>query len=106
MIGDGLGRRIIASSAPDNASAPDLVERALRYGAGVRGGQSLVLASKALALLDPLAAVGADHTVETYPAKHGWVLRDTPVYDEACCERHWRTLTRLFDDVLQRDAAG
>ena len=46
-----------------------------------------------------------DHKIETYPARHGWVLRDTPVYDEAACERHWRTLTRLFDDVLKRDAA-
>jgi carboxymethylenebutenolidase len=53
-----------------------------------------------------LTAAKVDHQIETYPAKHGWVLRDTPVYDEACCERHWRTLTKLFDDVLQRDAAG
>jgi MoxR-like ATPase len=49
--------RIIASSAPDNATAPDLVKRALRYGAGVRGGQSLILASKALALLEGRAQV-------------------------------------------------
>ena len=52
-----------------------------------------------------LTAAKVDHKIETYPARHGWVLRDTPVYDEAACERHWRTLTRLFDDVLKRDAA-
>jgi MoxR-like ATPase len=49
--------RLIASSAPDNPAAPDLVKRAQRYGAGVRGGQSLVLASKALALLEGRAQV-------------------------------------------------
>jgi carboxymethylenebutenolidase len=37
-----------------------------------------------------------DHMVETYPARHGWVLRDTPVYDQAAAERHWQTLLALF----------
>ncbi|WP_119271137.1 hypothetical protein [Taklimakanibacter deserti] len=32
------------------------------------------------------------------------VLRDTPVYDETACERHWRTMTQLFDDVLKGGA--
>jgi carboxymethylenebutenolidase len=50
-----------------------------------------------------LTAAKVDHRIETYPAKHGWVLRDTPVYDEAACERHWRTLTQLFGDVLKRN---
>ena len=40
-----------------------------------------------------LTEAGVDHRVETYPAKHGWVLRDMPVYDEAEAEHHWRTLT-------------
>ena len=52
-----------------------------------------------------LSAAKVDHKIETYPAKHGWVLRDTPIYDEAACERHWRTLTKLFDDVLKHQAA-
>ena len=37
--------------------APELVKRALRFGAGVRGAQSLVLAAKAVALLDGRAHV-------------------------------------------------
>jgi MoxR-like ATPase len=49
--------RLIQASTPDAASAPDLVKRAVRYGAGVRGGQSLVLAAKALALLEGRAQV-------------------------------------------------
>lgn len=48
-----------------------------------------------------LSAAGVDHTVETYPAKHGWVLRDTPAYDAAAAERHWGTLLALFGDTLR-----
>ena len=49
--------RLVGASDPENESAPDIVRRSLRYGAGVRGGQSLVLASKALALLEGRAHV-------------------------------------------------
>jgi carboxymethylenebutenolidase len=42
-----------------------------------------------------------DHRVETYPARHGWVLPDTPVYDESAAERHWKELVALFDAKLK-----
>jgi carboxymethylenebutenolidase len=47
-----------------------------------------------------LTAAGVDHTIETYQARHGWVFRDTPVYDEAAAERHWQTLLALFTATL------
>jgi len=47
-----------------------------------------------------LTDAGVAHTVETYPAKHGWVLRDTPVYDPVAAERHWQTLVALFGAEL------
>src|SRR6188768_2876327 len=49
--------RLVNASAPDAPDAPDLVRRAVRYGAGVRGAQSLVLAAKAVALLEGRAHV-------------------------------------------------
>jgi carboxymethylenebutenolidase len=49
-----------------------------------------------------LREAGVDHTIETYPAKHGWVLTDTPVYDEAAAERHWTSLVALFDATLKK----
>jgi MoxR-like ATPase len=49
--------RLVQTSAPDNAAAPELVRRSVRYGAGVRGGQALVLAAKAVALLEGRAQV-------------------------------------------------
>ena len=47
-----------------------------------------------------LTAAGVDHIVEMYPARHGWVLADTPVYDAAAAERHWLALTGLFAATL------
>ena len=47
-----------------------------------------------------LTSAGVDHLIETYPARHGWVLSDMSVYDAAACERHWTTLLALMNDVL------
>jgi carboxymethylenebutenolidase len=48
-----------------------------------------------------LTQAGVDHQIETYQAKHGWVFRDTPVFDAAAAERHWKTLVTLFDAKLR-----
>ena len=50
-----------------------------------------------------LTEAGVDHVVETYPAKHGWVLSDAATYDAAACERHWRELLALFAATLTPD---
>ena len=44
--------RLVGASAPDAPNAPPLVQRAVRLGAGVRGAQALILAGKAVALLE------------------------------------------------------
>jgi MoxR-like ATPase len=49
--------RLVGASDPGAPAAPPLVTRALRYGAGVRGAQALVLAGKAVALLEGRAQV-------------------------------------------------
>jgi len=41
------------------------------------------------------------HTLETYPARHGWVMSDMPAYDAAEAEHHWRTLVPFFDAALK-----
>ena len=53
------------------------------------------------ALDEALTKAGVDHKVEKYPAKHGWVLTDTPVYDADSAERHWTTLLGLIAETLQ-----
>lgn len=50
---------------------------------------------------EALTHAGVDHKIETYHAKHGWVLRDMPVFDAAAAERHWQTLIALFDATLK-----
>ena len=52
--------RLVGASSPDSSTAPELVGRAVRYGAGVRGAQAMVLAAKAVALLDGRPSVAFD----------------------------------------------
>jgi carboxymethylenebutenolidase len=52
-------------------------------------------------LEEAFTIAGVDHLIETYPAKHGWVFRDTPVYDADAAERHWQTLLVLLDETLK-----
>jgi carboxymethylenebutenolidase len=81
----------LATDAPDSPHllAPKIKSRV--YIAGAIEDQSF-----------PLTAGGVDHKIETYQARHGWVLRDTPVYDAAACERHWQTLLSLFAATLRQ----
>ena len=34
-------------------------------------------------------------------AKHGWVPKDMPVYNEDAAERHWKELVAFFDGALK-----
>jgi carboxymethylenebutenolidase len=49
-----------------------------------------------------LVEAGVDHEIETYQARHGWVFRDTPVFDATAAEHHWQTMVALFDAQLKR----
>jgi carboxymethylenebutenolidase len=53
-------------------------------------------------LEEALTRAGVDHKIETYQARHGWVLSDHPSYDVAGAERHWESLVALFDETLKR----
>jgi MoxR-like ATPase len=44
--------RLTAATTPESASAPEQVKRCVRFGAGVRGGQALILGAKARALTE------------------------------------------------------
>jgi MoxR-like ATPase len=54
-IGDGVTRlvlQLMRATHPGTPEAPELVKKYVRYGASPRGAQAMVLAAKALALLD------------------------------------------------------
>jgi MoxR-like ATPase len=68
--------RLVGASDPAAAAAPDVVKRAIRYGAAVRGGQSLVLAAKAVALCEGRAHVSfADVARVAKPALRHRMIR-------------------------------
>jgi MoxR-like ATPase len=68
--------RLVGASSPDAASATPLVKRAVRLGAGVRGAQALVLAAKAVALLEGRAQASfADITRTAKPVLRHRILR-------------------------------
>ena len=52
-------------------------------------------------LLDSaLTGAGVEHTVEFYPAHHGFAVPDNPTYDAEAAARHWEALGRLYRDHL------
>jgi carboxymethylenebutenolidase len=48
-----------------------------------------------------LAQAGVRYRTETYPAAHGWMKPDFPVYDHAAAERGWTEMLALFDRTLR-----
>jgi carboxymethylenebutenolidase len=89
----------LATDAPDSPHllAPKMKARV--YVGGAMEDQSFPDDMKQR-LEHALTEGGVEHTIETYEAKHGWVFRDTPVYDAVAAERHWQTLLALFDAEL------
>ena len=90
----------LATDAPESPHrlAPKIKSRV--YVAGAIEDQSFPDDMKER-LDEALTNAGVDHKIETYQAKHGWVFRDTPVYDAAAAERHWQTMLALFDSTLK-----
>jgi carboxymethylenebutenolidase len=72
--------RVLIAGASEDANFPDAMKQRLD---------------------DALTAAHLAHTVETWPARHGWVPRDTPVHDPVQAERHFQTLLSLFDQTLK-----
>lgn len=43
-----------------------------------------------------LTAAGVEHTIEFYPAFHGFAVPDNGPYDEPSARRHWETMQSFF----------
>jgi carboxymethylenebutenolidase len=90
----------LASDEPDSPHLLAPKMRARVYVAGAMEDDSFPDDMKAR-LEEALTKAGVDHKIETYPARHGWVFRDTLVYDAAASERHWKSMVELFDATLK-----
>ncbi|MGH9030179.1 MAG: dienelactone hydrolase family protein [Acidimicrobiales bacterium] len=105
-----LGERVSASASfhggnlakPDDPDSPHHRAGAMKctvYVAGAVEDQSFPDEQKDL-LEKSLAQSGVPHTIETYPAHHGFAVPDNASYDEAAAERHWQATERLFGSAL------
>jgi carboxymethylenebutenolidase len=90
----------LATDAPDSPHLLVPRIKARVYVAGASEDPSFPDDQKAR-LEEALTRAGVDHRIETYPARHGWVPRDTPMHDPAAAERHWQTLFALLDSTLK-----
>ena len=58
-------------------------------------------AEQAALLESALTAAGVDHTLEFYPARHGFAVPDNATYDTEADTRHWEALRELYRARLQ-----
>ena len=52
-----------------------------------------------------LGQAGVRYGGDTYPAAHGWMKPDFPVYDREQAERGWRAMLAFFDRILKKGAS-
>ena len=89
--------RLARATRPDNADAPDLVKRYVRWGAGPRAGQSLILGAKAHALLAGRFAVAPEDIKRVaHP-----VLRHR-ILPNFAAEAEGITAEQVIDEILSR----
>ena len=106
----GLGRTIAAAASfhggrvavADDPSSPHLAADRIAATVYVAGAiEDGSFTTEQARLLDSaLTGAGVEHTVEFYPAHHGFAVPDNPTYDAAAAARHWEALGRLYRDHL------
>jgi carboxymethylenebutenolidase len=106
----GLGRKIAAAASfhggrlaiADDQSSPHLSAGRITATIYVAGAEDdgTFTAEQAGLLEGALAAAGVKHTVEFYPARHGFAVADNLTYDPEASARHWAALGRLYQAHL------
>ena len=90
----------LATDAPNSPHllAPRIKARVYVRGADDDAGFPVEQADR---LRSALTAAGVENTVVIYAgARHGYVPRDMPAYNEEAAERHWRELFALLRESL------
>jgi carboxymethylenebutenolidase len=107
----GLGRKVAAAASfhggrlavDGDPSSPHLAAdriAATVYVAGAIEDNSYTKEQAGL-LDDALTSAGVDHTLEFYPARHGFAVPDNPSYDAEAETRHWEALRQLYQAHLR-----
>ena len=103
IAAEGLGRTIAAAASfhggrlavAGDPSSPHLsADRitATVYVAGATDDDSFTTEQAGL-LQSALTGSGVDHTIEFYPARHGFAVPDNLTYDTEADARHWKRST-------------
>lgn len=88
----------------DTVDSPHLLAEKMRatvYVAGAADDASFT-EEQAATLDEALSAAGVTHTVEFYPAGHGFAVPDNAPYDADAAARHWAAMRELFGSALGR----
>jgi len=107
----GLGHKIAAAASfhggrlavAGDRSSPHLAAARITatvYVAGAQDDGSFTTEQAAL-LEGALTSAGVDHTIEFYPARHGFAVPDNPTYDVQASDRHWAALHDFYRAHLQ-----
>ena len=102
----GIGAKVGAAASfhggriavADDPTSPHLAAdriTATVYVAGAIEDNSFT-AEQAELLEGALTAAGVEHTVEFYPAHHGFAVPDNETYDQQASDRHWEALRDLY----------
>ncbi|MEB3051599.1 dienelactone hydrolase family protein [Mycolicibacter sp. MYC123] len=86
----------------DTPDSPHLLAEKMRarvYVAGAKNDGAFTKAHAAT-LDEALAEAGVEHTVEFYPAEHGFAVPDNAPYDADASARHWAALREVFGAAL------
>jgi carboxymethylenebutenolidase len=107
----GLGAKVAAAASfhggglavAGDPSSPHLAADRIAAAVYVAGAQQdgSFTTEQAELLDSALAGAGVDHTVEFYPARHGFAVPDNPTYDTEADARHWAALDALYRAQLQ-----
>jgi carboxymethylenebutenolidase len=93
------GRLAVAEDPESPHLAADRITATV-YVAGAKDDNSFTVEQAEL-LENALTNAGVDHTVEFYPAHHGFAVPDLGTYDEDAAARHWDALRALYQAHLQ-----
>ncbi len=82
----------------DDPSSPHLQADRIQAAVYVGGAENdaSFTAENAETLEKALATAGVEHTVEIYPAGHGFAVPDNAPYDDAAARRHWAAMKDVF----------
>ena len=96
----GAVRRGLAVA--DDPSSPHLAVGGIAATVYVAGAQddASYTAEQAELLERALTDAAVRHTLEFYPARHGFAVPDNPTYDAEASARHWDALRQLYQSSL------